>query len=123
MNQKSWTKAVDGTTVLWLAIFFVGIFSFDSDLFGLEEPLIDFPQDLKNPWEIVSWIIWGVLLVDVIFKYRASENWKEFFRKHWFDILLLIPFFRILRIMRLLRLLKVAKVGFGGYKTYKKSKN
>ena len=37
-----------------------------------------------------------VFLVDVIFKYRAIGNWKIFLRKHWFDILLLIPFFRIL---------------------------
>ena len=79
----------------------------------------------EETWHVISWIIWIVFAVDVYFKYKASGNWKVFLRKHWFDIILLIPFFRILRLLRLLRLLKTLKllrVGLNGYKAYKKTK-
>ena len=125
MNKQNWIRAVDITTVIWLGIFFVGLLAFDTDLLGLEDPIIEIPLHLETPWDIISWIIWGVFAVDVFFKYRASENWKVFLRKHWFDILLLIPFFRILRLLRVLRLLKTLKllrVSLSGYKAYKKSK-
>lgn len=99
--------------------------AFDADLLGLDEPLIDIPKSFDTPWDLITWIIWGVFAADVYFKYRSSENWKVFLRKHWFDVLLLIPFFRILRLLRLLRLLKALKllrVGSSGYKAYKKTK-
>jgi len=60
MNKQNWVRAVDGTTVIWLGIFFVGLMAFDTDLLGLEEPLIYFPDALETPWDIISWIIWGV---------------------------------------------------------------
>jgi len=126
MNEIIWAHSVNGTTVIWLVIFFVGLFAFDSDLFGFEEPLIDFPEEWQLYWEILSWIIWLVFALDVYFKYRSSENWKIFLKKHWFDIILLIPFFRILRVLRLLRLLKTlkfARVGLSGFKAYRKSKS
>jgi len=125
LNEQKWANAVDLTTVGWVTLFLVGLFAFDSDLFGFEEPLISIPEFLETPWEIIAWIVWGVFVVDVYFKYKASENWKVFLRKHWFDILLLIPFFRLFRILRLLRLLKTlkfAKVGLNFFKFYKKSK-
>ena len=118
MNEIVWARSVELTTIVWLVIFFVGLFAFDSDLFGYEKPLIDFPSEWEFHWEVLSWIIWGVFVIDVYFKYKASENWKVFFRRHWFDIILLIPFFRILRVLRLLRLLKTlkfAKVGMSGF--------
>tara|TARA_B110000438_G_C15304919_1_gene432781 strand:- start:16 stop:405 length:390 start_codon:yes stop_codon:yes gene_type:complete len=126
MNQIAWARSVNCTTIVWLVVFFIGLFAFDSDLFGFNEPLIDFPSEWKPAWELISWVIWGIFVVDVYFKYRDSENWKSFLKNHWFDIILLIPFFRILRILRLFRLLKTMKlfkVGLSGFKAYKKSKN
>lgn len=125
MNEQRWTRIVDSTTVVWLVIFFIGLMAFDIDLLGLDEPLISIPKSFETPWDVISWIIWGVFAVDVYFKYKASKNWKAFLRNHWFDVLLLIPFFRILRLFRLLRLLKALKllrVGLSGYKAYKKTK-
>jgi len=124
VNEADWTKTVNGTTVLWLGIFFVGFLAFDSDLFSFAEPIIDFPQEWQLAWEIIAWGVWGVFVIDVVYKYKKSKNWKDFLENHWFDIILLIPFFRIFRLLRLLRLLKVfkiTKVGLRGYKDYKKS--
>ena len=121
MNQKLWENSVHGTTVFWLVIFFIGLFAFDSDIFGYDEPILAIPQDWEDPWEIISWIIWVVFVVDLYFKYRRAENWKVFFRQRstWIDIILLIPFFRIFRVFRLLRLLKTLKVSRVGMKAIK----
>ena len=56
----------------WLGLFFVGLFAFDSDLLGFEEPLIVFPEGWETPWEIVSWIIWIIFVIDVYF-----NNWHN----------------------------------------------
>ncbi|WOV92664.1 MAG: hypothetical protein R1F52_06020 [Candidatus Nitrosoabyssus spongiisocia] len=99
--------------------------AFDTELFGYGEPIITIPEILANYWDIISCIIWFVFAFDVYLKYRESENWKIFLRKHWFDIVLLIPFFRLFRILQLLRLLKTLKfikVGLGFFKMYRKSK-
>ena len=105
--------------------FLVGLLAFDSDLFGFEDPLLQLPDALAYYWDILSWVIWFVFAFDVFLKYRASENWKVFLKKHWFDIVLLVPFFRLFRVFRLLRLLKTmkfAKAGLGIFKVYRKSK-
>ena len=121
MNQKLWDNSVHGTTVFWLVIFFIGLFAFDSDIFGYDEPIVAIPEEWEDPWEIISWIIWIVFVVDLFFKYRQSENIKVFFKKHWFDIILLIPFFRIFMVFRLLRLLKTLKLSRIGLKAVKTS--
>ncbi|MDE1863563.1 MAG: hypothetical protein KGI33_11715 [Thaumarchaeota archaeon] len=124
MNRTNWDKAVDGITVLWFGNFFVGFFSFDAGLFGLNT-VINIPKDWQPSWDIISWAVWVVFIVDICFKYKTSENCKIFLKKHWFDILLLIPFFRVIRLVRLLRLLKTlkfAKAGIGGSRAFSKSK-
>ena len=49
MNEQKWAKTVDVTTIVWLAIFFVGLLAFDTDLLGLEDPIIEFPSTLETP--------------------------------------------------------------------------
>lgn len=110
-------------------MFVVGLLAFDTDIFCLEhlgdiipqstidglrsycmeEPLVAIPGEWESPWQAISWIVWGIFAIDVSLKYRAVRNWKVFLRRHWFDLLLLIPFFRIMKILRILRLLQTAK--------------
>lgn len=94
-----WNHVVDLSTVAWFCIFVVGFMAFDADLVGLE-PLIEIPESYQTAWNVVNWSIWGVFAVDVWFKYRRIRSPREFVRRHWFDLLLLIPFFRVLAILR-----------------------
>lgn len=118
-------------------MFVVGFLAFDTDVFCLydlgdtipqaiinglrpycvEEPLVSILGEWEGTWQAISWIVWGIF-ADVGMKYRAVGNWKVFLRKHWFDLLLLIPFFRIMKILRILRLLQTAKAA-RAYKTVK----
>lgn len=119
-----WTAVVDLSTVAWFCIFIVGFMAFDADLVGLE-PLITIPESYQTAWTVANWSIWGVFVADVWFKYRRTGNLRKFVRRYWFDLLLLIPFFRvlaILRVLRLLRMLRLARAGLGAYRAYRKAK-
>ena len=121
---KHWAAIVDLTTVAWFGIFIVGFMAFDADLIGLET-LIKIPESYETAWTAVNWSIWAVFAVDVWFKYRKTGSPREFVRRHWFDLLLLIPFFRvlaILRVLRLMRMLRLARAGLGAYRAYRKTK-
>ena len=122
--MRHWTTVVDLSTVAWFCIFVVGFMAFDADLVGLE-PLIKIPESYQTVWIVANWSIWGVFAVDVWFKYCRVRSPREFVRRHWFDLLLLIPFFRvlaILRVLRLLRMLRLARAGLGAYRAYRKAK-
>ena len=41
--------------------------------------------------------------------YRRVGNLRLFVRKKWFDIIVAIPYFRILRLFRFLRILRVSR--------------
>lgn len=141
--SDSWISFVDTTTVVWLLLFVIGFIAFDTNLLCLKEQeiwgkmlenltepfcinssLFSLPPELQQPIYIINWIIWIIFVIDLGVKYSEIRNYKVFFRKHWFDIVLLIPFFRILSIMRflkLIRVLKLIKVVKNSLLLYKKS--
>ncbi|MFH1063571.1 MAG: hypothetical protein V1729_00655 [Candidatus Woesearchaeota archaeon] len=44
-----------------------------------------------------DYIVIGVFVVDLIFKYMRTKHLKDFFRKFWLDILAVFPFFLVFR--------------------------
>ncbi|MGD1836310.1 MAG: hypothetical protein ACPKPY_00125 [Nitrososphaeraceae archaeon] len=122
-SSKRWINFVDTTTVTWLGLFIIGFIALDTNLLCLKEQgiwgkyleeltdpfcintyLFLLPQGLEKPIYIINWIIWIIFVMDLILKYIEIRNYKVFLVKHWFDIILLIPFFRILSLLRFLRL-------------------
>lgn len=123
VSRVRWNRVVDITTLAWFVMLVVGFMAFDADIVGME-PAITIPAWMEPYWDTVNWSTWCVFAADVWFKYRRAPTWKVFLRKHWFDIILLIPFFRILAVLRLLRLLKFlkfVKVAMAAYKGYRNS--
>ena len=119
-SSKNWVNFVDTATIAWLGLFVIGFLAFDTDLFCLEDqaivhgtleditkpfcsehPPLILPDELEQPIYIINWIIWIVFVIDLIFKYMEISDYKLFLRKHWFDIILVIPFFRILSIFKI----------------------
>jgi hypothetical protein len=63
-----------------------------------------------------SKIVEGLLLVvtvgyilELIFEYKRSESLRSFLRSHWMDILMVIPFFRLVKIGKTLKILRYGK--------------
>lgn len=87
-----WDRFVDFVTVLWLALFFTGI---------AKPGLI--PESIELG-------LLSVFVADLVVKYRRVPYFKTFVRRHWSDILMVIPYFRIFRILKLFRLIRILKV-------------
>ena len=60
--------------------------------------------------ELTSQIIWGVFVLDVIFRWISSESTSKFLKSSWLEIVaLVVPFMRILRVFRVVLALRGIK--------------
>ncbi len=93
MAGMGWNVFVDLVTVVWLFFF----------ILGFVEPSLE---------ELCGNINLGLLpifVLDLVVRYRRVGNLKLFLRHHWFDIIIVIPYFRFLRVLRILRAARVAR--------------
>lgn len=95
LNRKKWTRLVDAITVFWLAVFVLGFFT---------------SPGIARVCNILNIAILAVFAADLVLTYKDSDNRRTFLKRHWLDVLMIIPYFRIFRILRIARLLRVAKV-------------
>ena len=101
VRREKWSMFVDIVTVIWLCIFIIGFFS---------------TERIANVCNILNITILIVFIADLVIIYESSSDWHIFFKKHWFDILMIIPYFRVFwifrsfRVLRLIRIAKAAKI-------------
>lgn len=91
MNKDSWKK-VDNKTkklapilVLLLSLYLYGSF-------------VD-PVFSKKVNKYVGLILITYFVVELIIKYLATRDFSKFIKKYWFDIILVVPFFKSLRVI------------------------
>lgn len=94
-QKEKWTKFVDTVTIIWLSIFILGFFS---------------TERIAHVCNILNVIILSVFVADLVIIYKSSSNWHIFLKKHWFDILMVIPYFRVFRIFRIFKVFKIIKI-------------
>jgi len=116
MGSSIWTTFVDLTTIVWLILFFGGYLATEQAA-----------RDLCGTWTLC---LLPVFVADLVVLARRESNLEAFFRKKWFDVLLVIPYFRVFRVFRAARMLKLlkflklikAKKALNATRFYKKSK-
>ena len=113
--------------ILFLVIFyFVVLLLYEYKAIGLESPIVEIPQQLKQINEVVLYVMLGLLSFELLLKYMKVRNWRKFLKKYWLDVamVILIPVFsgiKILKALKLAKKIKVAKYGFkAADKTQKK---
>lgn len=94
-NRKKWSNFVDIVTIIWLIIFIIGFFT---------------SEQITHYCNILNMAILIVFITDLVILFIYFENRKKFIRKHWLDILMVIPYLRIFRIFRIFRVLKFTRV-------------
>jgi hypothetical protein len=120
------SKIADIVVLCLLVIFFVGFLAFDYELLGFHDPLIAIPHESEQYFEVIPWIIFGVLLFDLYLKYIiVGRNLKLLFKHHWLDISMaaLIPILLPLKFVKItLKIVKAVKATKFGYKVFQKIK-
>jgi voltage-gated potassium channel len=68
----------------------------------------DLPGWLLGLCRSLSWITWGIFVVDIVVRLLLAEERVRYLVRHWYDILVLaLPLLRPLRLLRLIPLLSV----------------
>lgn len=84
-----WSKVVDIVTIFWLLHYMVDLFT---SLFS------------KTYSSFFSYFLYTFFIVDLIIIFITHNSKKQFFKESWFDILMVLPLFRLLRFFKILRI-------------------
>lgn len=110
-------KILDSIILVFAVLVFVSVLAFEYETLGLQTPLIDISSEWKPFFELFFYVMIFLLVIDLVLKYRKTNNLKKFMKKYWIDIgmLLLIPIlstFKFFKIgLSLIKKLKTAKIG------------
>ena len=114
----------DLSIFILLILFFIGFVSFDYGFFGLEDTFLHIPENYEPFFEMLPWIIFFLLTVDLYIKYKlVGGNLRYFVKKYWIDITLtiLIPILFPLKFIKpALKIYKSTKFLKSGYKLIQK---
>lgn len=92
---KKWARLVDASTIVWIVAFLLGLFTTDT---------------VKAYCGYITLFLLPVFICDLILIFRQEKHFKTFIKNRWFDVLLVIPYFRIFRIFRFARALKILRI-------------
>ena len=110
-------KILDLMILGLVSIFFVGMLGSDFPTLGIEQPILPIPVEWKIFIDSLIYPIIILLFIDLILKYRKTNDRKKFVKKYWIDIvmLILIPIFSTFKFLNLglsiVKKLKTAKMG------------
>ena len=114
----------DLTIFILLILFFVGFLSFDYETFGFKDSIIQTPEGYKPYFEMLPWVLFFLLALDLTIKFKLVEgNIRYFMKKYWLDIALtiLIPIIFPLKFIKpALKIYKSTKFVKSGYKLFQK---
>ena len=81
------SKIADIAVLCLLVIFFVSFLAFDYEFLGFHDPPIAIPHESEQYFEVIPWMIFGVLLFYLYLKHIiVGRNLKLRFKHHWLDI-------------------------------------
>jgi len=110
--------------ILFLVIFyFVILFFSEYKALGLESPIVEIPQQLKEINGIVLYVMLSLLSFELLLKYMKIRDWRLFLKKYWLDVamVILIPIFSGVKILKAIKLAKKAKIAKYGFKAADKT--
>jgi len=98
--RRRWESATDWPLMAAAVIF----------LAAYAVPVLDptLPTWLLGLCRGLSWITWGVFVVDLVVRMALADERKRYLVRHWYDLLVVVlPLLRPLRLFRLIPLLSV----------------
>ena len=60
-------------------------------------------------FEVLSWMIVAIFIIDVIVLYGRSKSTGKFLRYHWIDIIAIIPFSGAFQLAKFMRIARIAR--------------
>jgi len=98
-----WKLFVDLVSVVWCGSFIFSIIDIFNNLIILNVELL-YLADIVMMWAL------PIFIIDLVIKYFRYDKSIFFIKKHWIDILYVIPYFRVLRFLRIFKVLGLIRV-------------
>ncbi len=95
---------MDTMSLVWIAAFSTSLLAYEARLITMD-PAILYVTDAITIFAL------PIFIADLMLKYHRSEHSKAFFKKHWLDILFVVPYFRMLRALSMVRILRLVRLG------------
>lgn len=96
MKEKNWVIFVDVVTINWLVVFAVGLFTSN--------------KVTAEQCEFITLLLLPVFVIDLFILLKRADNYRTFIKQHWFDILIVIPYFRVFRLLKFARVLRALRL-------------
>jgi voltage-gated potassium channel len=98
--SRRWERATDWPLMVAAVVF----------LAAYAVPILapDLPSWLLDLCRCLSWITWGIFIVDIVVRLALADQRLRYLVRHWYDVLVIaLPLLRPLRLLRLIPLLSV----------------
>jgi hypothetical protein len=115
---------LDIVLLVMAVTYFVGFISFYPESVFLQEAPYHIPHSYETYFEILLWVFFGLLILDLYIKYKKLNDWKFFLKKHWHEIamVVLIPYLTAFKIAKIsVKLVKTLKASKSGFKVFYKA--
>lgn len=119
------TKSLDFILLAMAVVYFVGFVSFHQEFLLLKDAPYHIPHEYEIYFEILLWVFFGLLVLDLYLKYKKLNDWKLLLKKHWHEIIMvaLIPFLSVFKLAKVsVKLVKTLKASKSGFKVFYKAK-
>ena len=119
-------QTVSYATFALILVFFIGLVNIEHKVLGISEPFFPITSETKALVDAVFWIVVGLLSLELIIAYLEVRNAKDFVRKYWLEIILLVlmPVFVGFKLLKLsLKIIKQIKISKTGFKIFQKLKS
>ncbi|WP_162858662.1 hypothetical protein [Candidatus Nitrosotenuis aquarius] len=125
VERGSLAKSLDFVLLAMAIVYFVGFVSFHPESLLLKEAPYHIPHEYEIYFEVLLWVFFGLLVLDLYLKYKKLNDWRLFLNKHWHEIVMLalIPFLTAFKIVKFsVKLVKTLKASKSGFKIFYKAK-
>ena len=127
MTAPVFKQGLSFITFSLILIFFFGLVNIEHSALGITEPIFSITDQLKILFDIIFWIIVGLLALELVVAYLEVRNPRTFVRKYWLEIILLVLMpvfvgFKALKFsFKIVKQIKISKTGFKIFQKFKKS--
>ncbi|CAD6517860.1 conserved membrane hypothetical protein [metagenome] len=108
-----------------IIVFIFGLINIEHYSLGIPEPLFEITDHAVMFFDIVFWIIVGLLALELVIAYLKIRDTNTFVKKYWLEIIMLVlmPVFVGFKILKIsLKIIKQIKVGKTVFKLFHKIK-
>jgi len=118
-------KVLSFVTFSLIVIFIFGLVNIEYSSLGISEPLFAITEQVIIIFDIIFWLLVGLLTLELIIAYLKIRNTKSFLKKYWLEIIMLVlmPVFVGFKILKIsLKIIKQVKIGKTVFKLFQKMK-